>query len=251
MKHFKFAQNCFLQGFILVFFAFQIHAQSFTKGKLTMEVEKILLNGEEAPAQMGASLGNIKLEIFADGTRQKTVFNMMMMKTETYYDSQSDSLKMFMDLMGKKYLVADSKKSMHAISSQQTSSDPFEIKEYREDVKDILGYPCYRVDVKMKMPTGEAKSLEASGDLDLKLYVTDQLKFDASYITNGKQHIDLKGTPLEYNMRMGSGGFAMEMIMLAKEFSKEVQVTDFDYPKGNYKLYSMETFQQEMSQMKR
>lgn len=251
MKHFKFAQILFLQGMILILFSFQSYAQAFTKGKLTMEVEKILLNGEEAPTQMGASLGNIKLEIFADGTRQKSSFNMMMMKTESYYDSQSDSLKMFMDLMGKKYLIADSKKRMNEMNSQQLSSDRIQIKEYREDIKNILGYPCYRVDVKMTMPEVESKALEAGGDLDLRLYVTDQLKFDASYITNGKQHIDLKGTPLEYNMRMGSGSFAMEMIMIAKEFSKEVQATDFDYPKGNYKLYSMEAFQQEMSQMKR
>lgn len=250
MKQIKLCQTFALQVFMLFFLILQIQAQTFTKGKLTMEVSKILLNGEEAPTQMGASLGDIKLEIFADGSRQKTSFSMMMMKTITFYDSNTDSVKMFMDLMGKKYLITGSKKSMNASSNISSLDAPFEIKEYREDVKDILGYKCYRVDVKMKVSQDSAP-LEGVGDLDLKLYVTDQLKFDASYITNGKQPIDLKGTPLEYNMRMGSSGFAMEMIMIAKDFSTEIKETDFEWPQGNYKSYTMEEFQQEMSHMKR
>ncbi|MBK8955538.1 MAG: hypothetical protein IPM34_08285 [Saprospiraceae bacterium] len=249
MKLFKYFSICFLGLFFLSFIMNSLQAQAYTKGRLKMEVEKIILNGEEAPVDMGAHLGDISLQIFSDGNKQKTSMSMMMMKTETFYDPALDSVKMYMDLMGKKYLVADSRSSINQNNKQKGIEDKLEIKEMREDTKEILGYKCYRVDVKMKAP-GEGASLEVDADLDLKLYVTEQLKFDASYITNGKQSINLKGTPLEYNMKMGSGNFAMEMIMVAKEFSKEISEKDFEVPQGNYKIYTSETFQKEMSQMK-
>ncbi|MCC6754434.1 MAG: hypothetical protein IT266_10690 [Saprospiraceae bacterium] len=225
--------------------------QTLSKGKIRMAVEKIYLNGEEAPAQMASTLGNIQLEIISDGFRQKTAMSMMMMNTVTFFDSRTDSLKMFMDLMGKKYLVEDSRSGMQKGDTLGGSRKPeVKIVEHRDDVKEILGYPCYRVDVAMKAPVdgGDAKS---EANIEMKLYVTDKLKFDGSYVTQGKEAIPLKGTPLEYTMRMGGGSFAMEMLMVAKEIGSEVPADAFNPPSGNYKVYTMQAFQEEMGQMKR
>ncbi len=239
----------FIGFFIALSVPFHLIGQELSKGTLRMEVEKIMLNGEEAPTDMGAHLGNISISLYADGVRQKTEFSMMMMNNTTYYDTRNDSIRLYMDLMGKKYLIADTRSSIAAKSSKSGMEGPkIEVKEDRNDVKEILGFQCYKVYVKVKADK-EGKSLEVPEDIELKLYVTDKLKFDASYVTNGKTSIDLKGTPLEYNMRMGGSGFQMEMIMVAKEFKAEVDSAVFDYPTGNYKIYDMESFQMEMSKM--
>ena len=235
----------------LLFAGFTVTGQPLSVGMIRMEVEKIYLNGEEAPVDMGAHMGNVNIQLFSDGTQQKSSFSMMMMKSETFYDTRNDSIRLYIELMGKKYLITETRKSM----AENKSAGGFDamqidIKEDRKDVKEILGFPCYRVNLTMKS-NKEVKSLEASEDIEMTLYVTDKLKFDASYVTNGKKTLDFKGTPLEYNMRMGSGNFKMELIMVAKEFSPTVDQKVFEYPEGNYKKYTMETFEQEMSQMKR
>ena len=123
------------------------------------------------------------------------------------------------------------------------------IVEHPEDTKEILGYKCHRVDLIMKMPEGKS-SAENSKDLTMVLYVTDKLNFDASYIMQNKQSVQLKGTPLEYTMKMGEGSFQLEMVMTAKEFKPEVQASDFDQPSGKYKRYTMDSFQSEMAHMR-
>lgn len=240
---------------VLTFFCLTIvfagFGQVLSKGKIRMAVEKIFLNGEEAPAQMASTLGNIQLDIISDGFRQKTAMTMMMMNTVTFFDSRTDSIKMYMDLMGKKYLVEDSRTGLQKGDTLGGMQKP-EVKtvEHRDDVKEILGYPCYRVDVTMKAPmNGEDAQSEAN--IEMKLYVTDKLKFDGSYVTQGKEAIPLQGTPLEYTMRMGGGSFSMEMLMVAKEIGTEVSADAFDPPAGKYKKYTMLAFQEEMGQMKR
>ena len=240
--------------FIFLFLAGCFHlasAQSFTKGTLRMGVDKFLLNGEEAPSEMGAAMGNVEIKIFSDGARQRTSFSMMMMKTETFVEPKIDSVFIYMDMMGSKYLIADSRKGISATNSStgNEAMKDMRIVEHPEDTKEILGYKCHRVDLIMKMPEGKS-SAENSKDLTMVLYITDKLNFDASYIMQNKQSVQLKGTPLEYTMKMGEGSFQLEMVMTAKEFKPEVQASDVDQPSGKYKRYTMDSFQSEMAHMR-
>ncbi len=227
-------------------------SQIFTKGMLRMGVDKILLNGDEAPSEMGAAMGNVEIKIFSDGERQKTLFSMMMMKTESFVEPKLDSVFIYMDMMGSKYLIADSRKGMSAQGGTNASDamQGMSIIEHPEDTKEILGYKCHRVDLNMKLPEGKS-SADKPTDVNMVLYVTDKLHFDASYIMQNKQTVQLKGTPLEYTMKMGEGSFQLEMIMTAKEFKPDVQASDFEQPTGKYKRYTMDSFQAEMAHMKR
>ncbi|HEX5624864.1 MAG TPA: hypothetical protein VFX48_02510, partial [Saprospiraceae bacterium] len=104
------------------------------------------MNGEEAPSEMASLLGNMEMEIYSDGILQKSVMNMMMMRTVTLTDLRVDSVHLYMDLLGKKYHVADSKASAlkSADATMKALNENTVIKEYPEDVKEILGYKCHR-----------------------------------------------------------------------------------------------------------
>jgi hypothetical protein len=213
-----------------------------SKGVLKLKVNNIKLNGEEAPSELAASLGNMEVTIYSDGKTQKSVMSMMMMKTTSIINTKEDSTHLYMDMMGKKYKISESRKMQK--DSMETKNKAV-ITEYPEDTKEILGFKCHRVDIHMNLDMDTL----SKNSIDMKVYVTNELNFDASYLTQTGKNINIKGTPLEYNMNMGSGSFKMEMNMLAKEFTKEVKPEDLLPPPGEFKIYTMEQFQKEMGRM--
>lgn len=221
-----------------------------SKGMLKMEVNGIKMNGEDAPPEMSSMLGSMDISIFSDGVIQKSVLNMMMMKTISIMDTKSDSTHIYMDMMGKKYRISESRKSKSDYLNDRlpVKQDNSEVKEFPEDTKEILGFKCERVEVKMKLADPKSKNEEGQ-DLTLKMYVTKDLRFDPSYVTQTGKKLAINGTPLEYNMTMGAGTFQMEITMLAKEFKRDVDPKDLLAPTGNFKEYTMEQFQAEMSKM--
>ena len=72
-----------------------------------MEVAAMKMNGEDAPPEMASMLGNMQVIVYSNGIIQKNVMSMMMMKNSTILDSKKDSVFLYMDMMGKKYLIAD------------------------------------------------------------------------------------------------------------------------------------------------
>lgn len=226
-------------------------AQEYSKGMLRMEVVKIKLNGDDAPMDMGSALGNVSVKLFSDGKRQKSEFSMMMMNSISFTESASDSVHIYMDMMGTKYLIADTRSQIKANGEKSDLKEPsVNITEFRNETKEILGYPCYKVNVKMGF--GEEKTDNQSPEqMNMVLYVTDQLRFDPSFVTQNKHALDLKGTPLEYNMEMGGGSFKIELTIQAKEIRSDISEDDFKRPAGRYKVCTMESFQNELSQMKR
>ncbi len=217
---------------------------------LKMEVAGIKMNGEEAPPEMASVMGSMDIRIYSDGAIQKSVISMMMMKTINIIDTKSDSMHMYMEMMGKKYKISESRKSkLDSLKNLQLSfQDITESKEFPKDVKEILGYKCHRVELKMKVQSN--KSMTDSADVvNMTLYVTKELNFDASYVSQTGKGLGIKGTPLEYNMIMGSSSFQIELTMLAKEYKKEILPEDLLPPPGNYKLYTMQQFQDEMQKM--
>ena len=163
----------------------------------------------------------------------------------------TDSIHIYMDMMGKKYKISESRKStLDSLPDISKAMKDIEITEFPKDTREILGYHCHRVDLKMKVNNEKSKN-EETGELNITMYVTKDLKFDASFVTQTSKKLLLDGTPLEYSMTMGSGSFKIELTMLAKEYKKEVSPSDLLPPAGNYKVYSMEQFQKEMSGMGR
>lgn len=239
-------------SFIMLCFAFNtLFSQEYSKGMLRMEVVKIKLNGDDAPMDMGSALGNVSVKLFSDGKRQKSEFSMMMMNSTSFTDNASDSVHIYMDMMGTKYLIADTKSQIKATGASGEIKEPSAtITEFRNETKEIMGFPCYKVQVQMDFgkETSEAQSPE---QMNMVLYVTDKLKFDPSFVTQNKHALDLKGTPLEYNMEMGGGSFKIELTLQAKELKADISEDDFKRPAGKYKIHTMESFQNELSQMKR
>lgn len=216
-----------------------------------MEVVKIKLNGDDAPMDIGSALGNVSVKLYSDGKKQKSEFSMMMMNSVSFSEFASDSVHIYMDMMGAKYLIADTKDQMKESGIEGNEKMPaVSVTEFRNETKEILGFPCYKVELKMDLDksSDEIKSTE---QMNMILYVTDQLKFDPSFVTQNKKAIDLKGTPLEYNMEMGNGNFKIELTLQAKELKAEIAESDFSRPAGKYKLHSMASFQREMSHMTR
>lgn len=235
----------------IIFLSISAFSQ-FSKGMLKMEVSSIRMNGEDAPPEMASALGNMDIKIYSDGIIQKSVVSMMMMKTITLMDSRLDTIHIFMDMMGKKYKISESRQANHDTvhNALKALQDKMEIKEYPTDIKEILGYKCHRVELKMKIPNPKSKNNEMQ-EVNIKMYVTKELKFDASFVTQTSKKLALNGTPLEYNMVMGNGSFQMEILMMAKEYKKEIDASDLMPPTGNYTKYTMEQFQKEMGGMGR
>ncbi|MFZ1254882.1 MAG: hypothetical protein WAR77_00950 [Saprospiraceae bacterium] len=219
----------------------------FTTGALKMEVKGIKMNGEDAPPEMASVLGAMDISIFSNGTIQKSVINMMMMKTTNIVDLKADSIFMYLDIMGKMYKIAQPRS---ATLANADTSNPVQIIEHPEDTREILGFKCHRYDIKMSIPSSNSKETDVQ-EMNLKLYVTNELNFDPSFVTQSNHKLKIKGTPLAYNMVMGGGAFQMELLMEAKSFDKEINPKDMLPPEGVYKNYTMEEFQKEMSNRSR
>jgi len=90
-----------------------------------------------------------------------------------------------------------------------------------------------------------------ANEITIKTYVTKDLNFDPSFISQNNRTIKLDGTPLEFSMLMGTGSFQLELQMVAKELKAEINPDDLLPPSGNFKRYTMEEFQKEVSKMGR
>ena len=73
----------------------------------------------------------------------------------------------------------------------------------------------------------------------MTFYVTDQIQVPQAFIQN-VNHINLKGTPLQWNLDAGE----MQMTYEAREISDKVATDFFTKPSGEYKEMSMEQLQQ-------
>ncbi len=214
----------------------------FSKGMMLMEVTGIKMNGDDAPPEMSSMLGNMQVQIISDGLIQKNSMTMMMMKNVTIMDSKLDSVYLYMEVMGKKYLIADHYANSKSGAEQIEAN--YKTKEFPDDVKEILGFKCKRVDISFKLP-----SENDSSEVTIKTYVTKEIKFDPAFISQTNRSFKLDGTPMEFNMIMGSGSFQMELQMTAKQFNKDINPADLNHPTGNYKRYTLEEFQKEFSKM--
>jgi len=219
---------------------------------IRMEVAAMKMNGEDAPPEMASMLGNMQVIVYSNGIIQKNVMSMMMMKNSTILDSKKDSVFLYMDMMGKKYLIADQMNKANKDTIKDSPEQAISVKEFPEDTKQILGHVCKRVDLKMMVPSmGAEGGNNTANEITIKTYVTKDLNFDPSFISQNNRTIKLDGTPLEFSMLMGTGSFQLELQMVAKELKAEINPDDLLPPSGNFKRYTMEEFQKEVSKMGR
>lgn len=224
----------------------------YSKGMIRMEVAGMKMNGEDAPPEMASMLGNMQVIVYSNGIIQKNVMSMMMMKNSTILDSKKDSVFLYMDMMGKKYLIADQMNKANKDAIKDSPEQAISVKEFPEDTKEILGHVCKRVDLKMMVPSmGPEGGSNSANEITIKTYVTKDLNFDPSFISQNNRTIKLDGTPLEFSMLMGTGSFQLELQMVAKELKAEINPDDLLPPSGNFKRYTMEEFQKEVSKMGR
>jgi len=240
-----------LVGTLMVFLCTLQSFGQFSKGMIRMEVASMKMNGEDAPPEMASMLGNMQVLVYSNGVIQKNVMSMMMMKNSTILDSKKDSVFLYMDMMGKKYLVVDQISKAHTDSSKSNEGQQISIQEFPNDTKEILGHSCKRIDLKMLIPSGGTEGSNQSNEITIKTYVTKALNFDPSFISQNNRAIKLDGTPLEFSMLMGAGSFQLELQMVAKELKSEVNPDDLLAPSGTFKRYTIEEFQKEISKMGR
>lgn len=218
----------------------------YSVGMLKIGIGDIKINGQTAPTEVSQTLGNMDITIYSDGVVQKSEARMMMMNMVTMSDSRLDSIYTYMDMMGKKYKVAQARPSLtNSTENKDFKVEDYDIKEFPEDVKTILGYKCHRVDVNV---SGYNKNLKEDTKMTMTLYVTNELNFDPSYVNQaGQSGINIKGTPLEFKViTTVSNSMHMEMTMLAKEYQKEVNPSDLLPPSGDYESRTMEELEQRM-----
>lgn len=239
-------RNLVAISFLFWLCAFNSFGQ-FSKGMIRMEVASMKMNGEDAPPEMASMLGNMQVIVYSNGIIQKNVMSMMMMKNSTILDSKKDSMFLYMDMMGKKYLITDRINRTTQDTLKTSQDQAVVLKEYPDDTKEILGHICKRVDLKMMVPAVGTEGINAANEITIKTYVTKDLNFDPSFISQNNRTIKLEGTPLEFSMLMGTGSFQLELQMVAKELKSEINPDDLLAPSGNFKRYTMEEFQKEVA----
>lgn len=243
-------KNLLVGTFFVCLFNMESFGQ-YSKGMIRMEVASMKMNGEDAPHEMASMLGNMQVLVYSNGVIQKNVMSMMMMKNSTIMDSKKDSVFLYMDMMGKKYLIVDQITKPAKDSVKNNEGQNINILEFPDDTKVILGHQCKRVDLKMKAPVLQNAGSDQSNEITIKTYITKELNFDPSFISQNNRTIKLEGTPLEFSMLMGAGSFQLELQMVAKEIKSEINPDDLLPPSGNFKRYSMEEFQNEIAKMGR
>ena len=221
---------CIITAFFLVFSS--VSAQSMDKGFIKMELVDVKVSKPEMQQMVGAMKGSTQ-EIYFDKSKQKVVMDMMggMMKIQMYQDFDDNTMVNYMDMMGQKIKTDMSSEEMEKQkkASAEMLGDSKVVYD-KGDTKEILGYKCHKA------------SLETSAQGNkfvMTFYVTDQIQVPQAFIQN-VNHIDLKGTPLQWNLDAGE----MQMTYEAVEISEKVAADFFAKPAGDYKEMSMEQLQQ-------
>lgn len=195
------------------------------EGKIVYTVD---LSGANLPPQAKSMMAGSKSTIFLKGTKSRTEMDMGMQKTISIYDSKTNTSITLMEVMGNKYkLKADDKK---------TEKNPKIKVNVTSETKIIAGYACKKAEVTMMDDKGNSTMniIWFTEEISNRMNTTSE---------NGYQFKDIKGMPLEYEVKAQNG---MVMKMTATSVVKEtVPDNKFDVPAG-YKEMTAEEMQKDM-----
>ena len=203
-----------------------MNAQALKKGSVTYKLA--LTGNEEAAAMMGESTLTIHFDEKTQATEMNMMSGMMLMKTITPFGNVKDT-KMAVEVMGMKYEITEAGEEAlnnnNGIGNLENATD---VTYDKKDVKEIVGFKCYKANVKMADGTSNA------------FYITEGI---APQTPIKETKIKLAGYPLEIitNTRQG------EMTMTATSFAKELPKDCFVITGEGYTKVTMEEFKQQMS----
>jgi len=187
--------------------------------------------GDDSPEM--AMMNGTKMDFYFNKDIQRMDMNMMggMMHIQVFVPAENPvDGTILMEMMGQKYQITGLTEEDLISSNNMLNTDGIESVVYDEkDTKTIVGYPCYRADVKMS--TG----MNATYYISEKIQPPSPVKKDAK--------TQLKGFPLEMNIDTGMG---VNMKFVAIEIVKGVSKEDITPNTEGYTKKTMEEFQQEM-----
>lgn len=221
----------YLNIVLILFLAFGLTAQ-ITSGSLTMEMTDITTSmpgGEQMAEMMKGS----EMSMHFTPDKQVTITNMKMMgmdmKTLNYIDGAVSTT--YMDMMGQKMKMTMDISDLSKLGLEKEDiPSMYEVTYDKSDTKEILGYTCYKADVKIDMSSLGADMPAGMKDMSMSAYVTEDIKM-SNFSMKEFQGLQFKGTPLMMIMDVGM----MKMTYEATSFSKDVDPSIFEHPEGDYK----------------
>lgn len=219
---------------LTVFLSFSsLNAQkSITEGVVKMEITDVSSDDQAIAGQLEMMKGTETIYSF-NHEQSLVTSNMMggMIKMESLTVNDSESTTMLFDMMGQKMMVSSTKEDRAEAEAQQKDAFKDIKMTYDEnDTKEILGYKCIKA--------------VASGEdipFSFEMYVTTELNLDPKLI-QGMQGLDLKGFPLEYEMKMDK----MSMTYSATEMETEINSEIFNLNTEGYKKMTFKEFEEQM-----
>ena len=229
--------NYVLSVLLLFIFTLNTQAQKTLKnGYLKMEVTDIQSDNEQM-MQMAGMLKGTFTEIYFTPEKSLTKASVMggMSETTVLMDNNSKEHVMLMSMMGQKIKINMDEKELEEMQAGQNADMEIAYDHKKDETKEILGYKCHKVDMKMA----------SMGEVSMSLWVTDQIKSNA-HVSNGINTEKLGGFPLEYVFSMGG---QLNMTMTATKLEKDFDKGVFNVSTEGYKEMTMEEFMESMGGM--
>ena len=201
-----------------------VSTQFFAQTKIGAITYDMKMPENEEMAAMGSNTIKISFNEKSTATQLDMMGGMIAIKTITLDKSNAKDTRMLMDMMGKKLeLIGESE----GFGNSDISSlkDAESVTYDKKDTKVILGFTCYKANIKMTTGTTNI------------FYITEGIASQ----NKAEDKIKLSGFPLEIEMNTPNG----KVTMLATTFDKEPSKTCFTIPEG-YKKVTQEELQKEM-----
>ena len=218
---------------LLFLSASAIIATSFTglsdfEGKIVYSIDFI---GANMPPQAKSMMAGSKTTVYIKGAKARTEMSMGPQTTTSFYDSKTNISVTLMEVMGSKYKIKTD-------ASKKDEKKPEVKVNVTSETKVIAGYTCKKANVTVtdQKGTAQATTIWFTEEISNHMNTTNE---------NGAQFKDIKGMPLEYEIKTQNG---MSMKMTATSVSKEtVADSKFTIPDG-YKETTPEEMQKDMMQ---
>lgn len=203
--------------------------------KMNMKIEGL-------PPEM-AGFGEQETVTYIKGDKTKTEITSMMGSQIMLFDGKTHTF--LTDAMGNKNGYTATKEEMEASSKNDKEVAP-KI-EYTTEKKTIAGYECTKAIV-----TSEGKDKK---ETKIIVWVTDKIKHDITKNKKGDRGMmnlgDIKGYPLEMEMKQSQQGMDMKIVISATDVStKPVDDSVFKVSTDGYKMSTYKEFSEKMKSMK-
>jgi hypothetical protein len=213
----------------------QFSQAQIDKGYLKMEITDISTDNEQLQGMSGMFTGSFT-EVYFTPEKSYTLVNMMggMSVTQVLVDKKSNANQMLISAMGQKMLIEMNQEELKEMQAGAENAE-IEYKHFRDETKEILGFPCHKVNI----------SGAGTQGADMVMWVTEEISTDA-HVTNGVQMDELGGFPLEYIISFAG---QMELTMKATQFEKTFDSSVFNLDTEGYKKMTMDEFMDTMKSM--